>query len=98
MIIKDRKKFLRGIALIIGITIVLIFIMTSKAFSHQEVTYKTVSVTYGDTLWDIAENEKKTNSYYKGCDIREIIHDIKQINNLENTYLSVNQILEIPIY
>ena len=98
MIIRDKKKFVRGILLIVAISISLVFIMTGKTFSHQEMKYKTVSVVFGDTLWDIAENEQKNNRYYKGNDIRDIIQNIKEINNLKSSELKANQILEIPTY
>lgn len=98
MVIKNKKKFIRAILLIIGITIGTIIIMTNKSFSSQEISYKTIAITSGDTLWNIAEEEQKTNSYYKNNDIRDIIRDIKTINNLNNSSLEVAQTLEIPIY
>ena len=35
--------------------------------------------------------------YYKNKDIREIIYNIKEVNNLESSSLYVNQELMIPI-
>lgn len=98
MIIKSKKKFVRAILLIIGITIGLVLVMTNKTFSHQEIKYKNVAVLSGDTLWDIAREEKDTNSYYDKNDIRDIIEDIKKINNLDSSNLKVNQVLAIPTY
>lgn len=98
MVVKDKKKFIRGIIFIITITIGLVLLMTNVTLSHQEIKYKTVSVVSGDTLWKIAEKEQNKNAYYKNKDIRDIIEDIKEINNLETSSLKVNQALEIPIY
>lgn len=98
MIIKNKKKFVRGILLVVGMVIGLVLIMTSKTLSHQEVKYKSVSVISGDTLWDIAEEEQKSNNYYKGNDIRDIIQDIKSVNNLKTSELKLDQTLEIPTY
>ena len=98
MVLKNKKKFIRAILIIIGITIGIVLFMTGKSFSSQEITYKTVAVTAGDTLWNIAESEQKHNNYYKNNDIRDIILDIKNINNLGNSSLEVAQILEIPTY
>lgn len=98
MVVKNKKKFVRGILLIIGVTIGLVLLMTGKAFSHEELKYKTVSVISGDTLWDIAQKEQNTNSYYNGYDVRDIISNIKKVNNLKSSTLSDNQVLEIPTY
>ena len=98
MAIKSKKKFIRAILLIIGLTVALVLIMTGKTFSHQEVKYKNVSVTSGDTLWNIAKSEQNNNPYYKGNDVRDIIESIKIVNNLSNSNLSENQVLDIPTY
>lgn len=98
MIIKSKKKLVRAIALIIGLTIGLVLIMTGNTFSHQDVTYKKVTVIPGDTLWEIAREEKESNDYYKDTDIRDIISDIKMVNNLKSSGLTVDQVLEIPTY
>lgn len=98
MVIKNRKKFVRSLLLIIGIVVVINFIFIGRTLSHEETKYKIVAVAEGDTLWDIAEKEKKGNAYYKSNDIRDIIESIKKINNLENSSLKINQYLEIPTY
>ncbi len=98
MVVKNKKKFIRAIILITGIAIGLVLLMTSKTFSHQELKYKNISVIAGDTLWDIAKEEQLYNDYYKDYDIRDIMADIKQINNLESSSLKVAQKLEIPTY
>lgn len=98
MVIKDWKKFLRALLIIIGIIIFINFLIPDKSFSHQDVSYKTITVLNGDTLWDIAKLEQKENDYYQGKDIRDIIQDIKKLNKLENTNLKINQTIEIPTY
>lgn len=55
-------------------------------------------ITTGDTLWSIAEKEEKNNSYYQHKDIRQIIYDIKQINQLNNCSLAEGTVLQIPSY
>ncbi len=98
MIIKDKKKFLRAIFIIIGIVVFINILIPDKAFSHQELTTKTVVVTSGDTLWNIAKVEQESNDYYEDKDIREIIYDIQQKNDLGSSSLKINQVLEIPTY
>jgi LysM repeat protein len=53
-------------------------------------------VSNGDTLWEIAKLEKNTNEYYKNKDIREIVFDIKKVNNLQTSDIYEHQKLLIP--
>ncbi|MCI8519549.1 MAG: LysM peptidoglycan-binding domain-containing protein [Clostridia bacterium] len=98
MVIKDKKKFVRAILLILTITIGILFLISTNTFSHQEIKYKNIAVIEGDTLWDIAKSESKNNSYYKGQDIRDIVENIKEINNLKTSNLKLGQTLEIATY
>ncbi len=98
MVIRDWKKFLRAIFMVIGVVIFINLVIPDRSFSHQDISYKTIAISNGDTLWTIAKTEKKENSYYEGKDIRDIIQDIKRINNLKNANLKANQVLEIPVY
>ncbi len=98
MIIKNKVKFVRGIFIIIGFILGLNFLIMSSAFSHQEISYKKIPVLSGDTLWDIAMSEKENNDYYKDMDVRDVVYDIKQVNNLTDYNLKINQVLEIPTF
>lgn len=98
MIVKNRKKFVRAILLIVGVIVFINLLIADKSYSHQEIKYKTLSVLSGDTLWDIAKEEQETNTYYEGKDIRDIVQNIKSTNNLESSSLNVGQTLEIPTY
>lgn len=97
MRIKNRKKFIRGLLIIIAI----ISLFACKAtFSFNEKnskSYKTICVSNGETLWEIAENEQRNNDYYKNKDIREIVYSIKSINKLENLSLCEGQELLVRI-
>ena len=59
--------------------------------------YKTICVSKGDTLWNIAKSNQETNGYYKGKDIRYIMNDIAQINNIEKSNLKIDQELLVPV-
>lgn len=97
MRIVNVKKFLRMILLIIGIVIAICFCFSNKAYSRGETSEKTIYVANGDTLWSIAANEQEKNSYYLDKDIRDIIYEIKKLNNLENNNLSIGQKLIIKV-
>ena len=96
MRIKNVKKFIRSILIVLGIILALSLIISKASYSHREKTYKTIYVSEGDTLWNIAKSNQKDNQYYKNKDIRYIINDIMKINNLENSSIKINQKLEIP--
>lgn len=97
MKIVNCKKFLRSIILIIGLVIIFtVSISNNVSFSKQEISFKEIYASSGDTLWTLAKNESNTNSYYLDKDLRYIVKDIKKFNNLETSELSVGQKILIP--
>lgn len=95
MKIKNLSRFITSILVILFILGGISLFISQATFSYGEVSYKTIYVSYGDTLWSIAENEKENNNYYKEYDIRDIISQIKRLNYLGTT-LYEGQKLEIP--
>ncbi len=87
----SKYKVIRNFTVIIILGLIF-FSLKSQAYSK---TYKTIIVSQGQTLWDIAKEENKNNEYYQNKDIRYIINDIKNINNLENSTIFINQKLKI---
>ena len=96
MKIVNKTKFIRMIILMIGIIIFISFAFSNDTLSKGEVKEKTIYISSGDTLWSIASDEKENNAYYERKDIRDIIYEIKKINNLEcNNTLVVGQKLVV---
>lgn len=92
MKIVNMKKFLRSVLIIIGLAVTICLISSNITLSHTESSQKTISISSGDTLWTIAEYEQENNEYYKDSDIRDIIYNIKKLNNLNtNESLQVGQ-------
>ncbi len=89
----SKLKVIRNITIIIILSIIF-FTLKCNAYNNNYF-YKTIVVTKGQTLWDIAKNEKKNNNYYKNDDIRIIIKKIKKLNNLNNSIIYTNQKLKI---
>lgn len=92
----NKKKFARGI---IAFTFLITFIAIASSnitLSHGELQFKERYVDGGETLWSIATSEHNTNTYYSNKDVREVISDIKKINNLTSSVLQIGQKLEIP--
>lgn len=97
MRIKNGKKFIRSILIILGIAFAITLLISKGTLSHNEVEYKTICVSEGDTLWAIACTNQVNNDYYKGKDVRYIVDDLIKINNLNNSNIKVNQELLIPV-
>lgn len=96
MKIVNMKKFIKMILVLIGIIISTILLFSNKSYSKGEIKEKIVYVSSGDTLWNIASQEQENNDYYSEKDIREIVYEIRKLNNLSNTStLSVGQKLKI---
>lgn len=94
--ITNKRKFKRMILLIVFGMLLILFFTLNNAYSNGEIKYKQEYIYSGDTLWTIAENEAKNNKYYENKDIRNIISEIKQINNIQNGELKIGQKIEIP--
>lgn len=90
------KKVILSIIVIILLVICFVIILAGKTSSHIEMSFKRVYVSYGETLWEIARIESKNNEYYANHDIRYIVKDIKNRNNLESSNLYPGQELLIP--
>lgn len=93
--IVNRRKFIRSIVLMFLLIIGISFIISNKSFSHTESKYKTIYVSNGDTLWSIAKEEQNSNNYYKDKNIRNIVDEIKKLNNMTSSDLKINQELKI---
>ena len=97
MKIKNFKKFIRGILIILGVIFILSLIFVKSTLSYNNKLYKTIFVKSGDTLWSIASELQENDNYYEGKDIRYIIGDLKEINSLNNSNIYINQELQIPV-
>ena len=94
--IVNMRKFFRTITLIILAIMCLLFIGFNNSYSKTETKYKEEYAREGDTLWSIVENEYNKNAYFKDKDIREVIQEIKAINNMQYSNLKICQRILIP--
>lgn len=98
--IVNMKKFIRSICILIGVLVALILFFPKATLSHNEKehpNYETISVTKGDTLWSIASNQQNTNPYYIEKDVRDIVKELKKVNQLNNSELQIGQTLKVPV-
>ena len=95
MKIVNKKKFVRSI-IIVSAILILTCLGFNNSYSKGKVKYKEDFIFQGDTLWSIAENQIKTNDYYRGKVIRKVVYELKELNNLQNKNLTVGQKIKIP--
>ena len=94
--IVNVKRFVISSTMLLLMVVMIVSSIVNIAYSYNNINYKTVYVTQGDTLWKIAEVEQKNNAYYENKDIRDIVYDIKTANNLDVSNLNIGQELKIP--
>ena len=95
--IVNLKRFIISNVVLFVIVFSGIVAILNNTYSCTEQKYKTIYIEDGDTLWNIASIEKNQNEYYKDKDIRDIVSNIKKVNNLELSNLDIGQKLLIPI-
>lgn len=95
--IVNAKRFILSSTILFLLIFIGLSALVNIAYSSNNVKYKTIYVSQGDTLWTIASKEQEKNHYYEDDDIRDIIYDIKKVNNLSRSNLEVGQELKIPV-
>ena len=97
MKIVNKTKFIRS-NVILAILVILIVILATKTYSNVETKYKEEYIYVGDTLWSIAQEELENNKYFEGKDIRYVVNELKNINNLSDANLKEGDKIKIPSY
>lgn len=97
MKIVNKRKFIRMISILLIILLALIF-FSKSTYSKVNVTYKESYICNGDTLWSIANEQCIENEYFQGKDIRYIVNELKQVNNLKTCDVYVGEKIKIPTY
>ena len=93
---KTNLKIKNLLLLALAIIAINSIFLNNNSYSKVEVKYKTELISSGDTLWSIAKRERNINKYYQDKDVREIVYDLKQVNNLQVSDLSIGQKIMIP--
>ena len=94
-IVNPRRffAFLTFIFMLISILII-IFINSSKAHSSiYQTKFKEYHIVNGDNLWNIS-----ARNIPEGYDIRKMIYEIKELNQMDTSYIYPGEIIKIPIY
>ena len=96
--IVNKNKFVKSIVNLILFILIMIWLLSNKTYSNNEGKYKTEYVTKGETLWQIAQEEIKENQYFQNQGVRNVILEIKELNNMDTSDLSEGMQIKIPIY
>lgn len=88
-----KKLKIGRFILAISLTIILVFSFSSKdASCNSDTKYIKITVYPGDTLWKIAAQNNASK-----IDIRKLIYEIREINNLESANIFPGQELVVPV-
>jgi LysM repeat protein len=66
------------------------FVFKSTVSGMDEPEFRTIVVSAGDTLWDIADEHSENG------DVRSLVQDICSINNIAASDLYPGQAIKIP--
>ena len=96
---KYREFFIEFLTyIIIGLLFycILDYTFTPK---HPQVSYtfKEYEIQVNERLWDIAEKEIENNSYYENEEVRQVIYEIEQDNNINSNRIKAGQVIKIRI-
>ena len=85
------KCNIKSYAIFILIIFIILLITGFETYNRTNIIYTTYTVQQGDTIWDIA---KQYNTYR---DIRQMVYEIKRINNNDDSIIHAGDILLIPV-
>jgi len=91
--IANKFRFITSmvIVMLLGFAIMTAFLGFGRATASDKRSFVTVRVEQGDTLWDLA------SAYGPGnYDIRRVVYEIEQINNVSASTLQPGQLITIP--
>ncbi|MBU5437630.1 LysM peptidoglycan-binding domain-containing protein [Tissierella sp. MSJ-40] len=94
VIVNKRRFYAFLISLLVVIAIIFLSLLSNnKAYSsNYKTAYIEVAIKEGDTLWNIALKHLQEKQ-----DLRKLIFEIKQFNEMESSYIYPGDIIKIPI-
>jgi len=87
-----RRRFFCAIFLVLVIGLSLSLFYSTMATGSEPLSYIEITVEQGDTLWELAQDNLTENQ-----DIRAVIYEIRELNNLSTANLTPGQIIRIPV-
>lgn len=93
--IVNKTRFYLFITLVFTLAAMTFVLLTSSIKAHSitlKENYHEFLVIEGDTLWNIALKYKPSK-----YDVRDMVFKIKELNNMDTSYIFPGEIIKIPI-
>ena len=94
----NKYKFTRAILVLLLIIGVVLWIFNRPSYSNRKKKYKIEYIAKGETLLEIAQKQVEQNMYFKNQDIRNVILEIKTLNQMTTSDITEGMEIKIPIY
>ncbi len=99
-IMKKKYRIVSPVRFITFVTIVMILLATltihiiglDDVSGGSKTYYKQIEVTYGDTIWNIAERNMPDD-----MDTRQAVYEISTLNDIDDGIIYPGQLLLVPI-
>lgn len=93
IVIVNKFRFTMFLSIITLILTLLLNNLLGIVFASSNTynDYQKVFVQKGDSLWNIAK-ENNTN----GEDVRKMVYEIREVNNIKNEWIKPGDVLKIP--
>lgn len=94
---KSQQRPIRWARFTVLVSVVILLTMLFMSFyadSKKEVQLAKVVVKNGDTLWTLARAHDRSDG---GIDIRKLIYEIKELNQLTSAHIYPGQVIYIPL-
>ena len=78
------------VPLLVGFVIMGIIIICKTEFKSEDIQTEDYIVSSGETLWDIAKENKKEKQ-----DIREYVYELRKLNNIDDCIIHEGQVIKI---
>lgn len=93
-VIINKRRFFTFITLtlLVLIAILTLIVSSHRSNGQEQIYFNEYRVGKGDTLWNISNYYSDDN-----IDIRQFIHEIKKINDMETSAIYEGDIIKIPI-
>jgi LysM repeat protein len=94
----NKKDFIKTFTFTFTFTLIMTFLIIailspSTVYSNEPINFSKVVVRSGDSLWTIASNNNSANK-----DIRELIYQIRMLNDIGSSPIKPGDILKVPVF
>lgn len=95
-VIVNSTRFFAFITIILVVVTIFLSLIFNLSKVHSSVymqKYMTYDVAEGDSLWEIS-----LRTMPDGFDVRRMVYEIKELNDMETSYIYEGESIKIPIF